>query len=381
MTVRRLLGPLTLAAALATAGLCLAQTGPKKESGDTVARPKKKADSAEAKPEETQGEKIPSRLGKKKADGAVQGPTFRSDTLTVGVDVAVVDNRGRFIPGIPAGNFRIMEDGAAQKLTGFSTGETPITLALVIEFSNLYQQYWSSGWQETLTACYGFLQTLKPEDTVAVVAFDLRPEILSDFSTNRQDTTQALARLRIPGFSESNLYDALTEVADRMSEIEGRKAILYIGSGMDTFSRITFDQTRRKLQTSSVPIYALGTLQALREWYDAHGYMGSIARLDFLQADNQLKTFARETGGQAWFPRFFGEYTGIFRSLNEALRNTYSLAYQPTNTARDGKYRKIKVDLVNPQTGEALRIIDEKGKPMKYQVIAKTGYQAPREVE
>lgn len=110
---------------------------------------------------------------------------------------------------------------------------------------------------------------------------------------------------------------------------------------MDTFSRITFDQTRRKLQTSSVPIYALGTLQALREWYDAHGYMGSIARLDFLQADNQLKTFARETGGQAWFPRFFGEYTGIFRSLNEALRNTYSLAYQPTNTARDGKYRKI----------------------------------------
>jgi len=293
----------------------------------------------------------------------------------------VLDNRGRFIPGIPKSTFRILEDGAPQTVTGFSTGESPITLALVIEFSNQFQQYWSYGWQETLTACYGFIQTLKPEDSIAVVAFDMRSEILSDFSTDRRNTMEALQRLRIPGFSESNMYDALTDIADRMSDIEGRKAILYIGSGMDTFSKITFDQTRRKLQTASVPIYALGTLQALREWYDSRGAMGPIARLDFLQADNQLRTFSKETGGQAWFPRFFGEYGNIFRSINEALRNTYSLAYQPTNTARDGKYRKLKVDLVNPQTGEALKITDEKGKPMKYQVIAKTGYQAPREVE
>ncbi len=370
-----------LATLVAGAGLLYSQSGPKKESGDTVARPKKQGGGAtDATPAETEGPKIPSKMSKKGTGDKAEGPTFRSDTLTVSVDVAVLDNKGRFIPHIPAGNFRILEDGQPQKLANFSTGETPITLAMVIEFSNLYQQYWSYGWQETLTACYGFLQTLKPEDTVAVVAFDLRSEILSDFSTNRQDTYEALARLRIPGFSESNLYDALTDVADRMSDIEGRKAILYIGSGMDTFSKITFDQTRRKLQTASVPIYALGTLQALREYYDSHGYMGPIQRLDFLQADNQLRTFAKETGGQAWFPRFFGEYGGIFRQVNEALRNTYSLAYQPTNIARDGKYRKIKVDLVGPD-GTPLKITDEKGKPIKYQVIAKAGYQAPREVE
>jgi VWFA-related protein len=251
---------------------------------------------------------------------------------------------------------------------------------MVIEFSGLFQQYWSYGWQETLTATYGFVQTLKPEDMIAVVAFDLRPEILSDFSNNRQETYEALSRLRVPGFSESNLYDALTEVADRMSDIEGRKAILYIGSGMDTFSKITFDQCRRKLQTAGVPIYALGTLQALREWYDSRGYLGPIARLDFLQADNQLRTFARETGGYAWFPRFFGEYGGIFRQINEALRNTYSLAYQPTNVARDGKQRKIKVELVG-EGGQPLRVVDERNKPIKYQIIHKTGYTAPREVE
>jgi len=309
-----------------------------------------------------------------------QAPTFRADTLSVTVDVGVLDNKGRFIPGIPAGNFRVLEDGVPQRLTGFSTGESPMTIAMVIEFSNLFQQYWSWGWQETLTACYSFLETLKPEDTVAVVAFDLRPEILSDFSTDRRDTQEALARLRIPGFSESNLYDALTDVADRMAEIEGRKAIFYIGSGMDTFSKITFDQARRKLQTAGVPIYAMGTLQALREYYASRGYRGSIARLDFLQADNQLRTFAKETGGQAWFPRFLGEYGGIFRQISEALRNTYTLSYSPTNIARDGKYRKIKVELVAP-TGEPLRITDEKGKPMKYTIVAKTGYNAPRAVE
>ena len=296
------------------------------------------------------------------------------------VDVAVLDNRGRFIPGIPAGNFKIYEDGVPQKVTASSTGDTPITLAMVIEFSGRFQRYWSTGWIETLNATYGFLETLKPEDQVAVVAFDMRTTILSDFSNNRMDTREALARLRIPGFSESNVYDALTEIADRMSEIEGRKAIFYIGSGMDTFSKITLDQTRRKLQTAGVPVYVLGTLQSLREYLDARGAMGPIAQLDFLQADNQMRTFAKETGGQAWFPRFLGEYPNIFRSLNEALRNTYMLTYSPTNTARDGKFRKIKVELVSP-TGEALKITDEKGKPMKYTVIAKTGYTAPREVE
>jgi VWFA-related protein len=159
-----------------------------------------------------------------------------------------------------------------------------------------------------------------------------------------------------------------------MSSIEGRKAVFYIGSGMDTFSKITLDECRRKLQTAGVPVYSLGTLEV--QYMNASG----MAELDHLQAQNELKTFAKETGGQAWFPRFQGEYPGIFQSLNQALRNTYMLSYSPTNTARDGKFRKIKVDLVAP-SGEPLRITDEKGKPMKYAVIAKTGYTAPREVE
>ena len=297
------------------------------------------------------------------------------------MDVAVLDNKGRFIPKIPPGNFRILEDDVPQKISAVNMGEAPMTVAMVIEFSNLYQQYWSNGWYETLQASYGFLETLKPEDYVAVIAYDLRPEILSDFSTDKRQAHEAMARLRIAAFSESNLYDALVDTADRMSEIEGRKSIVLIASGVDTFSKLTFDKTRKALQTAGVPIYAIGIMQALREYYDARGAMGPIQRLDFLQADNQMRTFAKETGGQAFLPRFFGEFPNIYRAISDAMRNQYTISYTPSNQVRDGKFRKIKVELVNPATNEPLRVLDEKNKPIKYQVIAKAGYTAPREVE
>ncbi len=355
--------------------------GPKKEGSETVARPRKKGAAGEPAPEPEQP-KIPSKLNKKGQVELPEGvPTFRSDALSVNVDVAVIDNKGRFIPNIPPGNFRIIEDAVPQKVSNFAMGEAPMTVCMVIEFSNLYQQYWSSGWYETLQASYGFLETLKPEDYVAVVAYDLRPEILSDFSADKRKAQEAMARLRIAAFSESNLYDALTDTVDRMSEIEGRKAVVLIASGIDTFSRQTFDQARKKIQAAGVPIYAVGIMQALREWLDSRGAMGPIARLDFLQADNQMRTFAKESGGMSFFPRFFGEFPGIYGAIHQALRNQYSLTYSPTNQARDGKFRKIKVELINPETNEPLRIVDEKNKPIKYQIVAKMGYNAPREVE
>lgn len=361
-------------------GILVAQEGPKRDVGETVAKPRKKG--SPGSPDDGDLPKIPSRMNKKDRPDAVEGiASFKSETSVVNVDVAVIDNKGRFIPNIPRGNFRILEDNVPQQVNNFGMGEAPMTVALVIEFSNLFQSYWSWGWYESLTATYGFVETLKPEDFVAVVAFDLRSEILSDFTMDRRKTQEALSRLRIAAFSESNMYDALVDTADRMSEIEGRKAIVYIGSGIDTFSKLTFDKTRKALQNASVPIYAIGILQAYRELADARGMMGPIARLDFLQADNQLRTFSKETGGQVFLPRFFGEFPRIFGAIHESLRNQYSLAYSPSNGAKDGKFRKIKVELVNPTTNEPLRITDEKGKPIKYQIIAKNGYTAPREVE
>jgi Ca-activated chloride channel family protein len=364
--------------ALGLAALCLtlwaqqegpiSPRGPQRDAGETVARPKK-------------AEPAPPPARKKAPTLPEDIATFETQTNLVTVDVAVLDNRGNFIPNIPAGNFLILEDNVPQKIVSFGVSEAPMTVCLVIEFSNLYQQFWTESWYQTLTAAYGFLETLRPEDWVAVVAYDLRPEILSDFSQNKRDAYEAMRRLQIAAYSESNLFDALTDTIERMKDIEGRKAIVLISSGIDTFSKLTFDKTRRAVQEGGVTVYAVGLMQALREWYDARGYLGPMARMDFLQADNQLRTFARETGGMAFFPRFYGEFPSIFQQISISLRNQYTLAYSPTNQARDGKFRRIKVQLVDPRTNKELRITDSRNKNIKYSVIAKAGYVAPREVE
>ncbi len=380
-------GTATLAFILTSSSLFYiqaAQEGPQSQSSDSVAKPKKKPqpqdNGATPEPEpEPENKSIPSEF-KKPKDVPADTPTFRSNATTVNVDVAVLDDKNHFIPRIPAGNFRVLEDGIPQQVSQFGQGEAPMTICMVIEFSGRFQAYWTSGWYETLQASYGFLETLKPDDNVAVVAYDLRDTILSDFSPDKRKAEEAMGRLRIPGFSESNVFDALTDMADRMQNIEGRKAILLIGSGIDTFSKITFDQARRKLQEAAVPIYTISTLQAARIMAESNG-MGPIADMTFLQADNEMRTFAKETGGMSFFPRFYGEYPSVFRQIETALKSQYSLAYHPTNVAHDGKFRRIKVELVNPATNEPLRITNEKGKPIKYQVVAKAGYKAPREVD
>ncbi len=357
-----------------------AQQGPNNTNSETVARPKKKGDSGN--PKEADQPKIPSQYKKDKdkeipADAA----TFTAEATTVTVEVSVLDNKGHFIPKIPQDRFRILEDNVPQKVATFSMGEAPMTIAMVVEFSNRFQSFYTEGWYQTLQAAYGFAQTLKPEDYLAIVAYDLKPEMLSDFTTNRQETYDALQRLRFAGFSESNMYDALVDTAQRMQDIEGRKAIVLISSGIDTFSKLTFDKTRRALQEAGVPVYAFGLLQAVRDIAEARGYLGPIQQLDFLQADNQMKTFATETGGMAFFPHFYGEFPGIFQAIQQALRSQYVLTYTPTNTARDGKFRKIKVQLVDPSTNQPLKVVDEKQKPIKYTILAKQGYTAPRPVE
>src|SRR5579883_2147693 len=333
--------------------------GPGSSSSETFAKPKKKEAPAQDATEEP---KIPSQFTKKDKEVPEGLPTFKSDVTTVQLDVAV------------------LEDNVPQQLSSFSTNaDAPMTIAMVVEFNAQFQQYWSQGWYETLVATYGFVQTLTPEDYLAIVAYDLKTEILTDFTTDRQKIQEAMQRLRIPGFSESNMYDALVDTAQRMSTIEGRKAILLVSTGRDTFSKLTYDKARKALQEAGVPIYAVSLLQALRLM--AEPFMGDIQRMDFLQADNQLNTFCRETGGQAFFPRFLAEYPSIYQTIAAALRNQYSIAYHPTNQAKDGKFRKLKVELVDPANGNPLRITDQKGKPIKYTVVAKAGYTAPREVE
>jgi VWFA-related protein len=380
---------LVLASSLSAALVLVAQ-GPLNSGSETVARPRKGNSTGDttgnttapaAAPKEAPDQsKIPSQF--KKGKDLPQGvATFSTDAVTVTVDVSVLDNKGHFIPNLPPADFRVTEDNVPQKITAISKGEAPMTIALVIEFSGRFQQAYSEPWFQTLQAAYGFVETLKPEDYVAVVAYDLRPEILSDFTTDRSETQDGLRRLTFPGFSEANLFDALTDTAQRMQDIEGRKAILLISSGVDTFSKLNYGEARKAIQNAGVPIYAIGLMQAYRDILYGGGLISDSANMTFLQADNQLRTFTKESGGMAYFPHFYGQFSEIYRDISGVLRSQYVLTYTPSNTARDGKFRKIKVELVNPENNQPLRINDEKNKPVKYEILAKPGYTAPKPVE
>jgi Ca-activated chloride channel family protein len=372
-------------------GLGIRAQGPVTQGSETVS--KKKTTSPTTDPDapaadkaadktDPNAEKIPSKY-KPNKDGLPQGgPTFRSDVLTVTIDVAVLDNHGNPIPKIAQEKFRILEDNTPQKITGYSVGEAPMTVCLVVEFSNRFQRLYSMNWFQTLNAAYGFVQMLKPEDYLAVIAYDMRPEILLNFSLDRGEAQEALSRLRIPAFSEANLYDTLVFTGDRMQDIEGRKAIVLLSSGIDTFSKLTFDKTRRAVQDNGVPIYAVGLAQATREMQGAMrpGMGGAMSDMNLAVSNEQMKTFATETGGRAFFPRFDGEMPGIFKMIQDSMRSNYTLTYQPSNQTKDGKFRRLKVELVNADN-QPLKVVDEKNKPIKVQIVTKAGYKAPREVE
>ncbi len=361
------------AAALA---VCIAaqEQGPLTPKNTTVAQPKKSD-----KGDETDLPKIPSAYTKKDNPDVTNAPKYKTEATVVTFDAAVLDAKGMFIPGIPPAAFRVLEDNVPQKVDKVELGQAPLTIALLVEFSGKFQRLYGYTWFQTLQLSWGFASTLKPDDYMAVIAYDIKPEILCDFTNNHQQIQEALNRMQIPAWQEANLFDALTDTADRMSGIEGRKAILVLTSGIDTFSKITFDKARKSLAESGVPIYAISLMQFLRTIADQS--MGPIQRMDFLQADNELRTFAKETGGRAFFPRFEGEYGGIFQDIQQALRNEYVISYTPSNKTHDGAFRKLKVELVNPATNEPIILKDEKNKPIKYSIVAKPGYKAPRAVE
>ena len=345
--------------------------GPQTDNGPVILKKKKEGDDQPPPPPAPEEEKIKNPKG-------LENYSIRVDVPVVTVDVSVLLEKTRqFVPGLKSGNFRVYEDGLEQKVQDVRTVQTPITAVMLLEFA-------STSWSfivDMRNASDIFFRTLKPEDYIAVITYDLRTHILTDFTQNKQITAEALNSLTIPGFSDTNMFDALYETLDRVSRIEGRKYILLIGSGRDTFSRGNLDGMLKKIKASqNITIFCIGTGQLVRELADSRGRMGAISRMDYLQADNQLKTFAQMTGGQAFFPMFQGAMPDIFSQINQSIRNQYVVSYRPTNTKQDGTYRKIKVELVDNE-GNPLRMVDEKHKQLKYSVIARDGYKARQEVE
>jgi VWFA-related protein len=343
--------------------------GPATDSGPLII--KKKTDSAEPAPPAPDREKIKNPNG--------ETYSLRVDVPIVSLDVNVIlDKTHQFVPGLKANNFLVLEDGVEQEVTNLRVTQTPITAVMLLEFASTNYNYI----RDMLNSSVSFYRSLQPKDYVAVISFDMKTHILTDFTNDKSQIAASLQSLMIPGFSEVNTFDALYETLDRTSRIPGRKYIILIGSGRDTFSKITLDKILAKIKaTPNVTIFTIGTGALSAELGGGMGGMGSgMANISRLQAQNQLKTFAQMTGGLYFYPMFQGELPDIFADINNSIRNQYVLTYKPTNNKNDGTYRHVKVLLVDNE-GKPLKMQDEKQKPLKYSVIARDGYNAKLPVE
>jgi VWFA-related protein len=297
----------------------------------------------------------------------------------VNVDVLVTTKSGQFVPGLKKDNFRLFEDGEPQQITNFNVSQAPITAVLLVEFASTRYSFML----EALQASYAFASTLRKDDWIAVSYYDMQPHILADFTQDKKAVYGALNQLRVPGFAETNLFDALYDTLDRLDRVEGKKYIILITTGFDSFSKLTLDKITKKIRdTKDVTIFPISVGQILRIMGGAgnRGMGIHASELDYLQADNEMRTFAAMTGGRAYFPRFQGEYPEDFQDISNDIRNQYSLSYHPTNTKLDGTYRKLKVQVVAPDGGP-IKVKDQKGKEQKIDVVARDGYTAKHTVD
>ncbi len=305
----------------------------------------------------------PQRPIEEKEDPTQGRAALRVSVDQVRVDVTVHDKKKNLIQGLQKHHFKIYEDKVEQELTNFLPIEAPITVVMVIEYSKAIPwQYLNEAWLASKT----FVQQIRDDDWVAVVAYDIRPEILVDFTQSKDQVQRGLGKLGYPTFRESNLYDTIYDVLDRVQEVEQRVAVILISSGLDTFSKKNLNETLDRVKQSNVVIYSIslgGNLRARREVY-----LPGTVRLDLYRGDATLRYFAKYTGGEFFRPRFVQQFRGIFQNISDSLRNQYSLSYVSSNPKKDGKYRKIKV--------EAYADVDHDGKPDKLKVRHREGYLA-----
>jgi VWFA-related protein len=293
------------------------------------------------------------------------GYSLALESPLVLIDALVTDADGNVLTGLQKDNFRIFDNGQPRVITGFSPVSAPLTLVILLEYSGIsynYFAYKSADWTSR------FLDNLEENAWIALVTYDMRPTVQVDFTRSRLDIAQALRGLSYPQFGEANLFDALIQTLDQFERVEGKKSILVIGTGVDTFSKVTLDDVYKRLKKTDATIFAIGVAES------EVGLNGG--NIGYLQIRNQLQTFANLTGGFAWFPRFEGELPDIFQSVGGTLRNQYSLSFSPPKTARDGKYHKLKIEVIAPD-GSSLRIVDKNGRAQKVFVYAREGYTAP----
>lgn len=258
---------------------------------------------------------------------------FRSTVEAVNLSIVVTDKKGRFIPGLTAENFVVSENRVPQEIAFFTSEVTPVTLLLLLDASTSVRES-VDGIKE---AASNFVSKLWDGDKAIIADFNERVRFSSHFSGDIDRLVATIQSLYPSGWTA--LYDSILLSLEKVSEAEGRKALLVFTDGDDSRSMGVGSEASSKdavegAKFTEVTIYAIG--------FEGRGGLGSSG-----VNKGFLKKLAEETGGAAFFPKGIGDLNQSFDQIQDELHSQYRLAYVPSNLDKNGEWRTIEVRVKN----------------------------------
>ncbi len=267
---------------------------------------------------------------------------IRIDTEIVGLSVRVIDRNNRPINNLRKEDFKVYENNVLQPIESFTTAEVPTNYALVIDNSGSLR----SQLEKVIDASKVIISTNRPDDETAVIRFVSRDkiEVKQTFTSNKMDLFDALDDMYIE-CCQTALIDAVYLAAEMTAEYEKsgarddrkRRALILVSDGEDRDSYYNESQLFDLLREADVQIYAIGFVAELSN--DG----GFISKSPQKKAKSFLERLSEETGGKAYFPTSLTELNTIAADIASELRTQYLVSYYPTNDAKDGSFRSIKV--------------------------------------
>lgn len=267
------------------------------------------------------------------------------NTELVNLNVRVIDRNNRPIGDLRQGDFQVFENGVAQPIFYFSKEEVPISYGLAIDTSGSLR----SQLNQVLEAGKTIINSNKSGDETFLVRFISSDKIeeVQDFTSNKDDLLDSLDTFYTEG-GQTAVVDAVYVSAEHVAEYKKgdtndrrRRALIVVTDGEDRGSQYTQEDLFQRLREEDVQIYVIGFVNEL----DKEG--GIIRKSPREKAVNLINRLAKETGGRAFFPESLSELPQITNEIIRDLRTQYVVSYDPTNKARDGSYRAIRVTVAD----------------------------------
>ena len=261
------------------------------------------------------------------------GHVLKSNVDLVVLHVTVADAEGQLVPDLHEDSFRVFENNVEQKVSFFSRADIPVTMGLVIDNSASMREKRAQVNAAALT----FVRTSNPQDEAFVVNFndEYYLDTEHDFTSDINELNDALSR--IEARAGTALYDAVIGSLGHIKKgHKDKRVLLIVTDGEDNLSRNSFEETIHAAQQSSATIYAVGVFSEEDLKHD---------KKEVRHAKKALTELAEATGGQAYFPPTLDEVTPTCERVAREIRSQYTLGYYPTNTAKDGTFRTVRVQV------------------------------------